>query len=67
MLLKTGGKSSSAHSNRLYEVECAKEYGIPFNENWYMLDTYTRAMMMAGTIVRNILTNMEIKQSQQRR
>lgn len=47
---------------RLLEAETSLELGIPFDHNWYTIDTYARAQMIAGRIIRTALNNLETKQ-----
>lgn len=62
-VLKKGKKGRVKHNMRLYEIEAAKDYGIAFDGHWYSIDTRTRSMMIAGTLVRNMLNNLEAKQA----
>ncbi len=38
---------------RMFEMETAKNHGIPFDANWYSIPVYGRAVMIAGSIGRN--------------
>jgi hypothetical protein len=38
---------------RMFEMESAKEYGIPFDEHWYSIPLYTREIMIAGRLGRH--------------
>lgn len=61
--MNSSGKSGTIHNIRLWEAEIARENSIPFDSNWYTIDSYTRAAMIASKIVRNVLENMELKQA----
>jgi hypothetical protein len=37
----------------MFEMESAKEYGIPFDEHWYSIPLYTREIMIAGRLGRH--------------
>ena len=38
------------YNTRLLESDTAKEYGIPFDNNWYSLHVKTREVMVAGRL-----------------
>lgn len=47
----------------LHEAEAATARGIAFDENWYSISPTARAYMIASTMARNILDNMNVKQA----
>ena len=56
-------KSKLEHDIRLWEADTAKEYGIPYGDEWYKLPITVREHMVAAILGRKWINNLLEKEA----